>query len=194
MWHGVSVIGRPTGELVTLAKLKQRLRIDHNDDDDLLGDLLKQAVARVDGPSGIGVAMMKQTWRKNLDRFPTCILLPGAPVKQVTKISYVDAAGETQELAPTAYRCDVTSEPARVEATYGTSWPSTQDIIGTVSVEYELGEADAADVPPDLVSAVCMIVAHWYLTTSAVADDNLKEVPLGAQWILDEHSRGRVAA
>ena len=194
MWHGVSVVGKPTGELIALTKLKQRLRIDHNDDDDLLGDLLKQAIARVDGPSGIGVAMMKQTWRKSLDRFPTCILLPGAPVKQVTKISYIDAAGVTQELAPTAYRCDVTSEPARVEVAYGTSWPSTRDIIGAVSIEYELGEADAADVPPDLVSAVCMIVAHWHLTRGAVADGNLKEVPLGAQWILDEHSRGRVAA
>lgn len=194
MWHGVSVIGKPTGELITLTKLKQRLRIDHNDDDDLLGDLLKQAIARVDGPSGIGVAMMKQTWRKSLDCFPAHILLPGAPVKQVTKISYVDAAGVTQEIQPTAYRCDVTSEPARVEAAYGTFWPSTRDIIGAVSVEYELGEDDAAAVPPDLISAVCMVVAHWYQTGGAVADGNLNEVPLGAQWILDEHSRGHVAA
>lgn len=194
MWHGITVVEKPTGELITLAKLKQRLRIDHDDDDELLGDLLKQAIARVDGPTGIGVAMMKQTWRKSLDRFPARILLPGSPVKQVTKITYVDSAGVTQEIQSAAYRCDVTSEPARVEAVYGTSWPPTQDIIGAVSVEYELGQDDAAEVLPDLVAAVCMIVAHWHLTRGAVTDGNLKEVPLGAQWILDEHSRSHVAA
>ncbi|BCH32633.1 hypothetical protein MesoLjLc_45630 [Mesorhizobium sp. L-8-10] len=194
MWHGVSVVAKPTAELVTLAKLKARLVVDHDDDNDLLGDLLKAAIARVDGPFGIGYALMEQTWRKTMDCFPRCILLPGAPIKSVTSITYVDDAGMTQTLDPASYRAVTTVEPASIEPAYGTSWPSTRDVTGAVTVEYKIGETDPTNVPPDLVTAVCMIVAHWYGVRGAVAAGDLKEVPMGAQWILDEHARGRVAA
>ncbi|EHK56824.1 head-tail connector protein [Allomesorhizobium alhagi] len=194
MWTGISVIIRPTGELITLARLKARLRIDHSDDDDLLAELLKGAVARVEGPSGIGYALMEQTWRKSMDCFPCVIILPGAPIKSVTAITYVDTDGATQTLDSADYRIDVDSEPARIVPAYGTAWPSARHVIGAVKIDYRLGETDAANVEQDLIDAVCLIVAHRYENREAVLNETAHELPLGVQWILDEHVRGHVAA
>jgi uncharacterized phiE125 gp8 family phage protein len=194
MWHGVSVVTKPSGELITLAKLKARLRIDFDDDDALLQDLLNGAVAAVDGPAGIGYALMQQTWRKSMDCFPCTIVLPGAPVKSVAAITYVDTAGVTQTLDPAEYSVDVDAEPARVTPAYGKAWPGTRDVMGAVKVNYVLGEADAADVLPELVDAVCMLVGHRYERREAVAAGTMEELPLGVRWILDKHRRGFVAA
>lgn len=195
IWTGVSVAMKPTGELITLAKLKARLRIDHPDDDALLTDLLAGAVALIDGPNGIGYAMMRQTWRLSLDRFPSGIVLPGAPVKSVVSIKYLDADGAEQTLAEESYRVDADREPARVEPAYGLAWPATRNVSGAVKVDYLVGEESAADVSPALIDAVCMIVAHRYENREAVAmDKQAVELPLGATSILREFMRCRVTA
>lgn len=195
LWNGISIAAKPTGELIALAKLKSRLRVDMDDDDGLLADFLKGAIARIDGPAGIGYALMEQTWRKSMDCFPWCITLPGAPIKSVTSIKYLDSAGTEQTLPATDYRVDLDCEPVRIEPAYGLSWPSTRHVIGAVKVDYVLGEADAGNVLPDLVDAVCLIVAHRYENREAVVTDSAAhELPLGVQWIFNEHSRGHVTA
>ncbi|MBB4185829.1 putative phiE125 gp8 family phage protein [Sinorhizobium terangae] len=194
MWSGVSVSTKPGGELISIAKLKSRLRIDVADDDEMLGDMLKGAIARIDGPNGIGVAMLKQTWRKSMDCFPSCIMLPGAPIKGVTSITYVNNDGVTQTLAADKYRVDLNKEPVRVEPAYGLSWPSSRDVIGAVTVEYEVGENSAADVHADLIDAVCLIVGHRYANREAVSEDAAHALPLGVEWILQEHVRCHVTA
>ncbi|UUP19510.1 head-tail connector protein [Nitratireductor thuwali] len=194
MWHGVSVTGKPNGSPITVADLKARLRIDHDDDDVLLASMLKGAVNRIDGPSGIGYALMEQTWRKSMDCFPYCILLPGAPIKSITSISYVDVDGASQTVDPADYRADFDSEPVRIEPAYRKAWPSTRHVIGAVKVEYVLGETDAADVPPDLIDAVCLLVGHRYEFREAIAEGSISEIPLGFKAITDEYRRGTVAA
>ena len=195
IWTGVSVVAKPTGELIAPAKLKARLRIDHPDDDALLTDLLAGAVSLIDGPNGIGYAMMRQTWRLSLDCFPFRITLPGAPVKSVVSIRYLDADGVEQTLAQENYRVDVDREPARVEPAYGLAWPATRHVSGAVKVDYLVGEEAAADVVPALIDAVCMIVAHRHANREAVAlDKQAIEMPMGAAQILREFMRCRVTA
>lgn len=195
MWHGVTVKTKPVGSVITVEKLKARLRVDHADEDVLLADLLKGAVARIDGPSGIGFAMMGQTWRKSLDCFPYCtILLPGAPVKSIAAVTYLDVNGDEQTVDPADYRLDVDAEPARLEPAFGKSWPASRFVKGAVKIDYVLGENDAADVPADLIDAVCLLVAHRYENREAVAEGAMSAVPLGFESIVREYQRGAVAA
>lgn len=194
MWGGVSVVARPDAEaLVSLETLKRWIAVDHSDDDALLGQMLRGAIARVDGPQGIGVAMLSQTWRKSLDRFTSCIHLPGSPVKAVSAVTYVDGAGETQTIPPEAYRIDVDSEPARLTPAIGFSWPSAASVPGAVKVDYLVGEEDAANVPGDLIDAIALIVAHRYKHREAASEKSAEALPLGVEWILNEHARCRVA-
>ncbi len=192
MWSGVTVVARPDGELISLAKLKRRLVVEHSDDDDLLADFLREAIARIDGPDGIGVAMMRQTWRKSMDEFPSCIVLPGAPVVGVKSIKYMDVDGMEQTLDASLYRVDVDSEPARVTPVQGACWPATPCAIGAVKVEYELGAETSDKVPADLVAAACLLTAHRYAHRGVVGESTA--LPFGVQWILESNSRCTIAA
>ncbi len=194
MWHGVAVIQKPGLLPVDLQEVKHRLRIDAPDDDSLLTKLIKGAVARIDGPGGIGYAMMQQTWRKSFDCFPSTIYLPGAPVKSVVAIKYLDSDGIEQTLDPTDYRVDVLSEPVRVVPAYGLSWPTVRDVIGSVYVDYLLGEESDSAVEPDLIDAVCLLVGHRYENReAAVVGVSAGELPLSFNDIIRDHRRCAVA-
>lgn len=195
MWEGVSVAAKPAALLpITVARLKTRLRIDDTAEDAEITAWLNGAISMIDGPNGIGYAMMTQSWQKSMDCFPSTIVLPGAPIKSVTSITYIDTAGTEQTLDSADYRVDLTREPVRITPAYGTAWPSTRDVTGAVVVEYVVGEADSADVPADLVDAVTLIAGHRFRNREAVANSSLKELPLGVQNILDRHRRSWVAA
>lgn len=191
MWRGVTVITKPTTEALTTALAKSRLRVDTSDDDTLIDSFVAGATAAIDGPDGIGFALMTQTWRKAYDAFPAVIELPGAPVKSVTSLKYIDADGAEQTLDPSAYRVDLNVDPVRITPVYGTSWPTTRDITSAVWVDYVLGEDSASDVPADLIDALALLVGHRYENREAVSEMDLKEVPF-AFWSIVARYRRKV--
>lgn len=194
MWTGVQVITKPADLPVSLADTKGRLEVDSSDWDAKITSMIKGAVARIDGPSGIGYALMVQTWRKTFDCFPAMIKLPGAPIKSVTSIKYLDAAGVEQTLDAADYRADFSGEPARIVPAIGKAWPATSPTIGAVWVDYVLGEADADDVLADLIDAVYLTVGHRFENRTAVVMGQSSELPLGVRSILVEHNRVAVTA
>ncbi|MGI2036404.1 head-tail connector protein [Rhizobium panacihumi] len=194
MWAGVSVLERATAELVPIDTLKKWFAIEHDDDDAILAQMLRGAIARIDGPDGIGYAMMRQTWRKSLDCFSSCIHLPGAPVKGIRAVSYVDDAGELKTVNEDVYRLDADREPARLTPAPGKSWPAAARVPGAVKVDYYLGEENAAEVRADLIDAVTLIVGHRYQHREAASAGKVETLPLGVEWILNENARCAVSA
>lgn len=196
MWTRVSVVTPPVAMPMTIADLKTRLRIDHADEDALLAGYLAGAVARIDGPKGIGWGMMTQTWRLTLDAFPSgSIVLPGAPIKSVSSVSYVNLEGATQTMDLADHRLDAGGEPARLAPAFQTSWPAAQAVIGAVSIDYVVGEADAADVPADLVDAVALLVGHRYENREAAAIGVMvMKLPFSVESIVNEYRQSIVAA
>ncbi|MCA3729926.1 MAG: phage head-tail connector protein, partial [Phenylobacterium sp.] len=98
----------PSAAIVTISELKSHLRVDFDDDDDLMSDLVVAAQAHIEGPEGIGLALAPSTWRLSLDGFPAdqVIAIPLGPLTAVTGISYVDPAGATQTLNLANVRID----------------------------------------------------------------------------------------
>lgn len=195
IWAGVTVVQKPADELVSLVRVKSHLRVDFDTDDALIAGLLKAAIARIDGPDGIGFAMLEQTWRRSMDCFPWCIHLRGAPIKAVTSIKYQDPDGVQQTLAPADYIVDLDSEPVRIEPAFGRSWPGARHVIGAVKVDYQLGVESADDVPSDLIAAILLMVGHWYENREAsVIATNAVKLPMGVDWLLAPYSRAHVTA
>lgn len=191
MWNRVQVIAKPSASPVTLAEVKQRLRIDSAEDDGLLARYVQGAIARIDGPAGIGYALSEQTWRLSLDGFPRVIKLPGAPVKSVTAVKYIDTAGTEQTMPSADYRVDVAGEPARITPVFGGTWPSPRGVTGAVSVEYVLG----GDPPDDLVDAVCLLVGHRYQHREpGVTGTIYTALPASIDAILSEYRQAGVVA
>jgi len=201
MWGRVKVSVPPAALPLTAAGLRIRLRVmvtgddtDDAADEALLEDMCAAAVAEVDGPDGIGVAMMRQTWALSLDGFAPVIGLPGAPVAAVVSVRYLDPAGVWQDLDAARYRVALGSDPARL-VPIGLGWPAVLHGPDVVEILYALGADDAALVDQGLVTAVAMLAGHYWENREAVVVGGgaAVEVPLGVQRALNRHRRGRVA-
>jgi uncharacterized phiE125 gp8 family phage protein len=106
VWHRLTRTIAPTVDPVTLAEVKAALRVDGTDEDTHIAGLIKAATARVE--QGAGIALLPQTWRASLDRFPVgSIRIPLAPVSAVSSITYRAQDGTTATLDPAAYEFDL---------------------------------------------------------------------------------------
>lgn len=194
MWNGVTVLTPPASLAPDLmVDIKSHLRVDWEEDDALITRYINAAVARLDGPNGIGVAMLTQTWRKSLDDFPETILLPGFPLASVTSVNYLDVDGAPQTVAAIDYHLDTDRDPARLVEEIGSSWPGSRDLPGAVWVDYVVGSA-FADVDDALIDAVMLYVAHRYANREAIDNGSLMETPLGFMSICNEHTRVHAAS
>lgn len=189
MWNAVKVATPAASLPVSVSDAKAWLRVDTATEDSVIEAMVRAAIARIDGPSGIGWAMMAQTWALSLDEFPDTILLPGAPVKSVTSISYVDTAGAAQTLDESTYRVDISMDQARITPAYGQAWPAIRQITGAVTVTYVVGEASAANVPADLKAAVNLLTAHLYENREASTVQSLTVLPLGVEYMIRDYRR-----
>lgn len=162
VWAQLQRVTAPLSPPVTLLEAKQQCRIETDDDDALVRRLIDTATDMLDGPEGLGVALMPQTWKLVLPCFPAELLLPLQPVMAITSIQYVDPAGATQTFAPANYRLFTAAVDAEVELVSGASWPSTDSRRAAVIVTFACGFADMASVPASLRHAILLMVGALY--------------------------------
>lgn len=220
-WSRLTLVTAPTTYPVTLDEVKAQLRITWTDEDDYLNGLISAATATLDGPHGIGIALMPQTWRLSLDGFPfwyaqiggdqsrlqpgygggdiayplrQAIRIPLAPVTAVNSIKYTDDGGVTQTVDKSDYVVDLDATPARLTPPWGESWPIAWWRAGGVKIEFDAGYET---LPADLKHAVLLMVAHWYQSREAVLVNDSRavalEIPFGVQSIISRYQIGYVA-
>lgn len=157
----LELVTPPAVELVSLDELKAHLRYDAADQDAYIASCRAAALAHLDGYAGVlGRAMVQQTWRLYLDRFPHGrIRLPLPPLRDVEAITYVDGDGVTQTLAALDYTF-LDGERAEIWPAYGKSWPSTRCQPRAVSIRFRCGwepPAEGAAWPSKLQPAIAAI-------------------------------------
>jgi len=183
----------PPENPVTTAEVKSQARIDTTAEDSLIDRLISAATASIEGPYGIGIALVEQTWELKLDWFPLEIQLPLYPVLSVESIKYIDTEGTEQTLDSSVYRVDTHSNPARITLEWNETWPSTRLISNAVTVTFKAGYAVEgsdyqANVPQDLRHAITLLVAHWYENREAVSTNATpNRMPMAADAILERY-------
>lgn len=193
-WNAVKVATAPSVMAVSVAEAKAWLRVDHADEDSVIETLVRAAMARIDGPHGIGWGMMAQTWALSLDGFIDTILLPGAPVKSVTSITYLDTDGTSQTVDSGNYRVDLSRDQPRVTPAYGLSWPVARAVNGAVTVTYVVGESSEVNVPADLKTAVLLLAANYYQNREAATESGMAALPFGVEFLIRDYRRMMVTA
>lgn len=135
----------PTDTPVTLAEAKTQLGVSGSTDDTLIEALIAAATSRLDGPQGLGLALVTQTWRQTMDCWPYDgeIRLGLAPVSSITSITYVDAAGDTQTVDAGDYRL-VTGDPYLVVPAFGVAWPGHRHQRAAITITFVAGFGDDA--------------------------------------------------
>lgn len=178
---------QPVREPVSLQELRDWARVDLTDDDALLDALIKNA--RQAAENFLWRRLITQTVEYRLDRFPSVIRVPIAPVQAVASISYNDGAGAAQTLAGSGYTVDSKSEPCRIVPAYQQTWPDTLGHLNDVTVTLTAGYgADAETVPEPIRTAILILAATWYEHREAVMFGATPSVvPLSAEHLLRPH-------
>jgi len=161
----------PAVEPVLLTEAKAHLRLDTDDEDDLLGALI--VAARVQVESELRRVLIAQSWRAILDAWPADgVILPVLPVISVDAVRTIDADDIATELGSESYEFD----PADFSVTL-------DPVAGAVRYEVDFTAGygtSGVDVPQPLRQAIRLLVTHWYEHRSAVADDDATAAtPLG---------------
>ncbi len=187
--HRVRLITAPESEPITLAQAKAHLRVDIDDDDDLITGLI--ASARSVAEAFLHRALITQTRELVLDYFPydsLPLLFP--PIQSVTSIIYTDTAGVQQTASPAIYQVDVDSEPGRIWPAYGQYWPTVRVLtLNNVRVRYVCGYGNSGeDVPADIRHALLLMIGSMYEhREDIIVGAGASEMPMSANNLLMRH-------
>jgi len=167
------VITPPSTEPITLAEAKAHLRVFLPDDDTYITSLIIAARQAIEQRTGR--AIMPQRWKIGMDAFPSVVRLPGLPLAATPGllIKYFDADNVEQTVNSTVYTLNKYVEPAQVTLAHSQSWPATTPVAGGITMEYDVGYADAASVPGPL--------KQWMLLAIGAMYENREQVYAGAE-------------
>ena len=185
-----NVTTEPSNEAVLLAEAKSFLKIDSDDENDLI-TILSQA-AREMVEMRTGRSLITQTRTIKMDYFPMTdtILLPNGPVASVSSVKYYDEDEVLQTMSATDYWVDITSGISRIVVK--DNWPSTEDMPNAVVIVYVCGYgASSSYVPKPLKQAIYLIMAHLYENRQNVivsgSSTGVLEIPMGAEYLMSNY-------
>jgi uncharacterized phiE125 gp8 family phage protein len=152
----------PAVEPITVSEAKAHLRVDGSDEDTLIASLI--LTSRLHVETGLGLALITQSWRLTLDRWP-CekdLDLPLRPLQTIDAVRVLPAEGAAVVMASTNYIADRASVPPRLVRT-GPIWPQPSKAANGIEIDFTVGYGATADlVPAPIRQALLMLIAHWY--------------------------------
>jgi uncharacterized phiE125 gp8 family phage protein len=149
----------PAVEPLSLPDAKAFLRVEHGDDDDLIGALV--ASARIHVETLTRRALIAQTSRFARDRWPASgiISVRPAPLRELVAVRVYRADNTAQLIATDGFGVDRTSSILLVPE--GMPAPARPAAGIEIDVEVGYGE-EPSDVPEPLRQAIRLLVAYWY--------------------------------
>lgn len=187
LWIGAGPIG--------LARAKAHLNVDWDEpaNDMLIAAQLRAAIGAIENRTGRALSPKRFTERGA--RFPCGygerLTLTKDPVASIVSVTYVDNDGVEQDLDAADYR-SIEGEPWSIIAPFGGSFPATEERPDAVRVTYVAGYPEG-ECPPELQSAVLLMLGHLYMNREAVNVGNLvTDLPLAVEWLCNPYCRRRV--
>ncbi len=152
----------PPAEPLTVSEAKAHLRVDGADEDTLIASLI--LTSRLHVETALGLALLTQSWRLTLDRWP-CekdLELPLRPLQTIDAVRVLPAEGAAVVIAAANYIADAGSVPPRLVRT-GMIWPQPGKAANGIEIDFTVGYGATADlVPAPIRHALLLLVAHWY--------------------------------
>lgn len=192
----LEVIDPPADRIVSLAEMKQHLRVDHTDDDQVIDAYMLAAEGRIDGPWGItGRAFRPQTYRYSIPNFLSSIPLPFPPLIEVVSLDYLDDQGNPQNFAEAGQWRAIgvgNEQGGAIVPLSGVTWPSVLATSDPDKVRvtftagyYRAGSPENDAVPPTIKAAVKLMVGDWYEhRTSSVIGTVAGPTPHGVEMLI----------
>jgi uncharacterized phiE125 gp8 family phage protein len=204
--HSLTLVTPPASEPVSIGEAKAWARIDGDDDDYQVAQLI--ATAREAAEQYLRRSLITQTWKltidlggNGLDRLlgegtynlpvtalygdlPRIIELPKAPTQSITSVVTYDLNDTASTFDPANYRLEAAGE--RLVLNHGCLWPSSMRIAGACEVTYVTGYGDkSSDMPRAILMAIQIHVASLYEQRGQC--DDAMDLPPGAKQLLNQY-------
>lgn len=196
-------------EPISLDDAKAHLRVDCEDDDELIKVMIKSVRRSIE--KYLDRALITQDWAYWLDGIPmdycggpwwdgvreapisidsralNFIEIPKAGLQSITSITSYDLDNAGTVFDSANYFVDTASIYGRIVLNYGAIWPNNLRSANAIKVLFRAGYGDSpTSVPEDIITAMKMLIAHYYENREAV---NLEatvavEVNMGVKWAL----------
>lgn len=163
-----ALIAPPVGLPVTLASIKEHLRVDTDAEDGYLLGLASAATAHVE--SATGKVLLAQTWRIYLDTLPNdgVIVLPVAPVISLPALTLYDVQGDPVLIGASGYDLHHRQDPPSLALH---ALPSRDQYANGIEIDVVAGFGEAGtDVPDQLLRAILVLCAHWHAFRGSASD------------------------
>jgi len=169
-------------EPLSLDDIKDVLNIDDEctEFDDLLFSYISGARHLVESQTNfkLGVATIDCVYEK----FKSELWMDIGNIATVDYVKYYDSDNVLTTLAATEYEADLISFPARLRSVYNVSFPSTYTRYDAVTIRVTTSE----DYPLPLLTAMKMIIGHWYENRQDVITGTIAVViPQTSRYIMD---------
>src|SRR5690606_7463663 len=195
--HRPVLITPPAIQPITLAEAKLHLRVDHNDEDTLIENLIRAPTEHLDGWTGIlGRCLVEQVWRQDHDRFARQMIIPLGPVMAVQSITWRDPAGQLSTVPSGSY--DLRTDEAGnavirfdVDYAFPANLHESRAVAITFKAGYETkpGPPATSTVPNPLKVAILLLVGHWYQNREAVSSTGMASLPFAVEALIAPYRR-----
>jgi uncharacterized phiE125 gp8 family phage protein len=185
MPYSLKQITQPSHEPVSLVDMKDFLRIDTTDQDNVIGSLI--TTARMSVETHTNRCLVNQQFEISFDRFPGSwpfsygfgssllspfreIHLPRYPLYSVDVFQYTDmtTGSPVAMIVNTDYQVSG-AEPGRLQPAYGQAWPIARWSLESILIRFTAGYGDTSASPsigaaPPAVfnTAIKLMVGHWF--------------------------------
>lgn len=159
------LLAGPVVEPVSLDEAKAWLRLDADDEDQLLSALIVSA--RLTLEAYTRRFFVSQSWRMIFDAWPEqarrrkTLPVPLAPLQSVAAIRVYDAVGVPRVMDAQSYRAPPAQDGGRISFLQAPPAPGQESDGVEIDVVVGYG-ARSTDTPEPLRRAVSSLVAHWY--------------------------------
>jgi uncharacterized phiE125 gp8 family phage protein len=197
MYDRLTPLTTSTVDVLDIDQVKQHLRVDTDDDDDLIEAYIGAATDYINGVRGIGVSLLTTQYTYTDFFFRNKFLIPIYPVQSIDLIEYRDIANNWNTVSPSIYYVDLARDPACISLNYNQFWPQVVLPPGaSVRITLTAGFGDTPDaIPRDLRYAMLLMIGSYYENRAAIVGidsrDSPAELPLGVEAILSKY---RIAA
>jgi uncharacterized phiE125 gp8 family phage protein len=166
----------PAVEPISPAEAKAFLRVEHDDDDDVIAALI--AGARIYVEAQTRRALITQTWRLTRDAWPQSGMIDvrPAPLRTLEAVRIYDGQGAPVEVDVGAFVVDTAG--ARLVFA---PWALPQPLRTAAGIELDVTVGygdDPTDAPEPLRQAIRLLIAHWYENRGVVMPETVTSLPL----------------
>ena len=168
-----SLVTAADADPVSLEEAKSHLRVDIDDQDDVINGYLVAARSYLE--EICNRSFISSTWDYYVDyEWPWIVDLdnggchvqmievPKAPLVSVTSITYVGSNGATQTLASSQYVVDGAGTIGRIYPAYDVTWPTVRQQMRAITVRFVAGYGTSPDNVPEPIKQAIKLETEYY--------------------------------